>query len=192
MISLREAVAIAAIGMFTACPALAQQNGADTGGTQAGMQSPSEMSGSKMSHGMVRQMQQELKSQGLYEGHVDGRFGPQTRRAVEDFQRSHNLTANGQPDQQTLAALQGNQGAEGAGGAASGNAGSGPGASNSTMSGMEPGGNSHQAATGGQTGTPSTNQNMAGTGTGSAPTGSPTTGAGGTGNGAAGGAGTGH
>jgi peptidoglycan DL-endopeptidase CwlO len=36
---------------------------------------------------------------------VDGKMGPQTRAALEDFQKSHNLKVTGRPDRETIAAL---------------------------------------------------------------------------------------
>ena len=184
MIRLREAAAVVAIGMFAAGPALAQQGGStsnDNPSATSGMQSQSRMSGSGLRH-----VQRELKSQGLYEGRVDGRYGPETRNALEQFQRSHNLPANGQPDQQTLAALQGGQntGGAAAGGAMSGNGGAGM--SSTGTSGTESGQNSNSATMGTQTGTPPTSANMGGSGTGAAPTGAPQAGAGGSGSGAGG------
>ena len=43
----------------------------------------------------VLRLQQALAEYGYYEGDLDGRFGQQTRRAVERFQYSHGLTADG-------------------------------------------------------------------------------------------------
>jgi peptidoglycan DL-endopeptidase CwlO len=36
---------------------------------------------------------------------VDGKMGPQTRAALEDFQKSHNLKVTGRPNRETIAAL---------------------------------------------------------------------------------------
>jgi peptidoglycan hydrolase-like protein with peptidoglycan-binding domain len=55
----------------------------------------------------VQQAQQALKSQGLYSGPVDGINGPQTERAVSEFQRQQGLPATAALDQQTLARLMG-------------------------------------------------------------------------------------
>ena len=43
----------------------------------------------------VRDVQTALSQQGLYNGPVDGIYGPQTRAAVLSFQRSRNLIADG-------------------------------------------------------------------------------------------------
>jgi len=53
----------------------------------------------------VRTMQQKLKNWGYYNGAVDGIFGPQTRKAVEYFQRKNGLVADGIVGKKTLAAL---------------------------------------------------------------------------------------
>lgn len=43
----------------------------------------------------VRDVQTVLSQQGLYNGPIDGIYGPQTRAAVLSFQRSNNLIADG-------------------------------------------------------------------------------------------------
>ena len=53
----------------------------------------------------LRRVQQELKSQNLYNGRIDGRWGPETQAAVTQFQQNHQLQATGQLDQQTLQAM---------------------------------------------------------------------------------------
>jgi peptidoglycan hydrolase-like protein with peptidoglycan-binding domain len=53
----------------------------------------------------LRQVQQELKSAGLYKGRIDGLMGPQTRHAVAQFQQQNGLRQTGRLDRQTLAAL---------------------------------------------------------------------------------------
>ena len=78
-----------------------------TGMTQPGMQSSAPVHLSK-TH--LRQVQQQLKTAGLYKGRIDGRMGPDTRRAIAQFQEKNGLQGTGKLDQQTLAAL-GNTGA---------------------------------------------------------------------------------
>jgi peptidoglycan hydrolase-like protein with peptidoglycan-binding domain len=56
----------------------------------------------------IRQAQQQLKSQGLYNGRVDGKMGPETAQAISKFQQQNGLPQNSQLDQQTLAKLGGN------------------------------------------------------------------------------------
>ena len=53
----------------------------------------------------VLRLQQALAEYGYYEGELDGRFGQQTRRAVERFQYSHGLTADGIAGRNTLSVL---------------------------------------------------------------------------------------
>jgi peptidoglycan hydrolase-like protein with peptidoglycan-binding domain len=43
----------------------------------------------------VAQLQQFLKSLGLYQGSVDGKYGPLTKGAVQQFQRSQNINSDG-------------------------------------------------------------------------------------------------
>ena len=53
----------------------------------------------------VRDAQQALKDKGLYNGSVDGIYGPLTRKAVRSYQRQQNLTADGRLGPQTLSSL---------------------------------------------------------------------------------------
>ncbi len=53
----------------------------------------------------VRDLQQKLAEFGYYEGEIDGRFGNQTRRAVERFQYRHGLSADGIAGKRTLTVL---------------------------------------------------------------------------------------
>jgi peptidoglycan hydrolase-like protein with peptidoglycan-binding domain len=162
---LRDVAAAMAISLLAAGPALAT-----TGASQ-------------MSSSQVKELQQALKTQGfLQQGTVDGIYGPETRAAVEEFQRTHHLTANGgQVDQQTVAALglneqQGQSSASDTSGQSGTNSQSGMSGqsgmnSQSGMSGQS--GTSNQSGMSGQSGT-----SMANTGTsGGASTESPSTGA---------------
>jgi murein L,D-transpeptidase YcbB/YkuD len=42
-----------------------------------------------------KDIQQTLKNAGYYTGEVDGKFGPQTEKAVKDFQDANNLVVDG-------------------------------------------------------------------------------------------------
>jgi Putative peptidoglycan binding domain len=53
----------------------------------------------------VKQAQQQLKSEDLYHGAIDGRVGPATRAAVHRFQQQNGLTTNAILDQETLQRL---------------------------------------------------------------------------------------
>lgn len=52
----------------------------------------------------VRQLQQQLAQRGYDPGPVDGQYGPRTRAAVEEFQRSQGISAQGL-DAATMTAL---------------------------------------------------------------------------------------
>lgn len=54
---------------------------------------------------MVRQAQEKLKEQGYNAGAADGVYGPKTRAALKDFQRSQNIDPSGRLDEETLAGL---------------------------------------------------------------------------------------
>ncbi len=53
----------------------------------------------------VRELQQRLSELGYYTGEADGKFGNQTRRAVEKFQYNNGLTADGIAGRRTLTVL---------------------------------------------------------------------------------------
>jgi peptidoglycan hydrolase-like protein with peptidoglycan-binding domain len=57
------------------------------------------------SRSLVRDAQQALKSQGYYDGAVDGVMGQQTRDAVRNFQIAHRLPVTGQLDEATVKQL---------------------------------------------------------------------------------------
>ena len=54
----------------------------------------------------IQSVQAALRRLGIYSGQVDGILGPETQRAVEDYQAQNKLPLTGQPDQ-TLNALLG-------------------------------------------------------------------------------------
>lgn len=55
--------------------------------------------------GQTRQLQQALARAGYDPGPADGVFGPRTRQAVMDWQRSNNMQATGRPDARMLSSL---------------------------------------------------------------------------------------
>lgn len=55
----------------------------------------------------TRDVQHALKNAGFYEGAVDGKSGPQTRAAIQEFQRVHGLKDDGVVGRQTWAKLSG-------------------------------------------------------------------------------------
>lgn len=53
-------------------------------------------------HERVREVQALLRRDGLYDGELDGRYGPRTRQALARFQAAQGLSATGAPDPATL------------------------------------------------------------------------------------------
>jgi hypothetical protein len=53
----------------------------------------------------IRSVQAALRRLGIYSGQVDGILGPDTQRAVEDYQVENKLPVTGQPDQRLNALL---------------------------------------------------------------------------------------
>src|ERR1700760_3645399 len=58
----------------------------------------------------IRWAQLELRNIGLYKGSLDGILGPETKRAVEQFQRSNGLNPTATVDDETMEVLTGNHG----------------------------------------------------------------------------------
>jgi murein L,D-transpeptidase YcbB/YkuD len=52
-----------------------------------------------------REIQTALKNAGFYAGAVDGKIGPMSKRAIEDFQKANNLQADGKVGPKTWAVL---------------------------------------------------------------------------------------
>ncbi|HZT27961.1 MAG TPA: peptidoglycan-binding domain-containing protein [Pseudolabrys sp.] len=80
-----------------------QQNQTQSQNTQQGSQQ--RVSPKQLSKNEIRQIQQDLKQQGFNPQKVDGIWGPDTAKAVRQFQQKNNLNGNGQLNQQTLAKL---------------------------------------------------------------------------------------
>jgi peptidoglycan hydrolase-like protein with peptidoglycan-binding domain len=57
----------------------------------------------------IKQVQQQLRSEGLYNGRIDGRVGPEMRRAVAKFQRQNGLRQTARLDRNTLQRLMSGQ-----------------------------------------------------------------------------------
>lgn len=53
-----------------------------------------------------QKIQTALKNAGLYNGNVDGKIGPASRRAIETFQRNNGLTVDGKVGPKTWALLE--------------------------------------------------------------------------------------
>lgn len=51
---------------------------------------------------IVRDLQQELARRGLYDGAVDGRFGPRTQAAIRAFEQQAGLPQTGEPTERLL------------------------------------------------------------------------------------------
>ena len=53
----------------------------------------------------AKEIQLALKNAGLYAGLIDGKIGPMTKKAIEEFQKANNLKADGKVGLKTWAAL---------------------------------------------------------------------------------------
>ncbi len=83
-------------------------SGTSSGPSNSGMSSGSMSSNASggTSSEDIRQAQEALQDKGLYKGQVDGKWGPQTKQAVQQFQKQNGLKQTAQLDQPTLGDLQ--------------------------------------------------------------------------------------
>jgi peptidoglycan hydrolase-like protein with peptidoglycan-binding domain len=70
-----------------------------------GQQSLQGQEGQLNSQASIQQAQQRLQAQGLYNGAIDGRNGPEMKSALMQFQQRNGLPQTGVLDQQTQARL---------------------------------------------------------------------------------------
>ena len=73
----------------------------------ASVQSPEAVSevAAEYSAPSIETIQTALKNAGLYEGSIDGKFGPKTTKAIEAFQAQSNLKVDGKVGRQTWGKL---------------------------------------------------------------------------------------
>jgi peptidoglycan hydrolase-like protein with peptidoglycan-binding domain len=57
------------------------------------------------SQAAIRPAQRRLRDEGFYSGPVDGKIGPQTQRAIRQYQAKHGLTVTGELDESTQKAM---------------------------------------------------------------------------------------
>lgn len=67
-------------------------------------------SGMHMSRAEISDVQQKLQADSLYNGKIDGMLGPQTRRAIAQYQKQNGMRVTANLDQQTRDSLLGNMG----------------------------------------------------------------------------------
>jgi len=72
----------------------------------SGMQS----SATHQSRAEITDVQQKLRAEKLYQGKIDGMLGPQTRRALADYQKQNGLRVTANLDRETRNSLLGNMG----------------------------------------------------------------------------------
>ena len=108
-------VSVLALGIAGA--ALDYPADADDSAPSAGLSSPSAAATSQdwinaaaLSKDDVRWAQLELRNRGFYKGSLDGVVGPETKRALAEFQKSSGLARTATLDQPTADALIGDTG----------------------------------------------------------------------------------
>ncbi len=105
--------ALAVLGALAAGPALAQQYPSGPAGEQQGQAAGRpeavimgvEIPEQAVQPQFMAQIQQQLQSQGLYAGPIDGVYGDRTQAALAAWQRQQGLEPTGQLNAQTLAAM---------------------------------------------------------------------------------------
>ncbi len=104
------------VGTLLAAPVVAQEAGAQGGGQVGGasqseaklpaVRRPDQVGAvQELARRNTERVQNRLQELGLYQGDIDGLWGPQTSQAVAEFQRSHGLAATGSLNVATLTAL---------------------------------------------------------------------------------------
>ena len=53
----------------------------------------------------IKDIQTSLKNAGFYAGEIDGKIGPKSKKAIEEFQKANNLKVDGRVGPKTWAAL---------------------------------------------------------------------------------------
>ncbi len=102
---MKAVLPLALIGALAVGTAYAANMSSDN---QSGMSGQSGMTSSSrqhMSQNEIKQIQSKLKQQGYDVGKVDGQLGPNTQQALRQFQEDKGMQATGQPDRETMAAL---------------------------------------------------------------------------------------
>jgi len=94
----------------TTTPGMTPSTNPSTGAVGRSAQTGATDMNAEQSPQTIRQAQEQLKQQGLYNGRVDGKMGPETAQAIAKFQGQNGLPQSSQLDQQTLAKLSGNGG----------------------------------------------------------------------------------
>lgn len=90
-----------------AAPPMAAPAPATSGGSmgQAPKASTTHAATHATSSAKVKEAQQALQEAGLYKGKVDGKFGPQTKAAVKEFQKENGLKQTAHLDSATMKKL---------------------------------------------------------------------------------------
>lgn len=127
-------------GVENKVPSVSEIRNAVTGDGGSSQASSSRSAGSghaSLSRQEVRTVQRELREDG-HRIAVDGIWGPNTERALRDFQQANGLDASGEVDERTMAALREDRPAGSAG--TTGNTGGGTGTTGATTSNTTTGG----------------------------------------------------
>jgi len=113
MINARLLAALLAAGALAAAPAFGQgqkippsrtfgqptaSQGAGTQQAPGNAENQPEIENGPLTLSDIAQVQRHLKQMGAYHGSIDGKFGPQTRKAVEEVQKQHGMQPTGTLD----------------------------------------------------------------------------------------------
>lgn len=83
-------------------PAVAEQGGEATGSGTSRPPMPAAQMGPNLTPDLIKSAQQRLRHDGFYHARIDGIAGPQTERAVFEFQQKQGLPETGRLDGPTL------------------------------------------------------------------------------------------
>lgn len=99
--NIRSMICVLAVTLVSITPALAAQGQGGGQGQSADSRTTSEGS-FKLVSKRVRDIQRQLRNSGYEPGDIDGIFGPQTSRAIIQYQKKHGLPQTGFPDTEFL------------------------------------------------------------------------------------------
>jgi peptidoglycan hydrolase-like protein with peptidoglycan-binding domain len=156
------ALGLGGIGAASAQSSNPGQSGSSGSSMPPAAAMPSSGTATGTSRSDIVQAQQQLRADHLYQGRIDGRFGPQTRSALRRFQQQNHLPVTARLDRSTMNRLIGGTTGQGSSRPTSSTAGQGANPPASTM------GEGSSTKSGGTPLTPS-NPPYSGTGTAQTP-----------------------
>jgi peptidoglycan hydrolase-like protein with peptidoglycan-binding domain len=109
----RAITSAALLALILAPLAMAHGQTAPAAAPSAGSTAPSSgerTASAPVTRDEVKDVQRELKTEGLYKGKIDGVVGPQTKEALSTYQKDHGMPQTAMIDQETAQRIGGPKG----------------------------------------------------------------------------------